>query len=144
MLARLHQAMCRRGIAERERAVDDRFDRARVEQRPHIAPQRRGNLALFRRAAGPQRRARDRQPAAEDAPEVERRGIATHEADDDEPAFDREGDKIARDVVAADDVEDEVDAAAAGHLLDDGDEVFGPVVDTSLRTELLAGAALLV
>src|SRR5205814_6166597 len=91
-----------------------------------------------------QRRSRDRQPPAEDAPEVERRGIAPHEADDDEPSLDGQRDEIARDVVAADDVEDQIDAAAFRAVLDGRDETLVPVVDGALRAELLAGPALLI
>ena len=61
-----------------------------------------------------------------------------------QPAFDRQRREIARDVVAADDVENQVDAAAAGQLLDDVDEILGAVVDRALGAELFAGAAFLV
>jgi hypothetical protein len=93
---------------------------------------------------GTQRRAGDRETTTEDAPEVDRRGVTAHESDDDQTTFDCQRSEIAGNVVAADDIEDQVDAAARSHLLDDLDEIFGAIVDRALGAELLAGATLLV
>ena len=49
---------------------------------------------------------------------------------------------VARDVVAADHVEDEVGALAAGRLLHRLDEVLVAVVDRPVGAELVAGRAL--
>ncbi len=54
---------------------------------------------------------------------------AAQEGDDDEAALEREAAEILLDVVAADHVEDDVDAALAGDPRDLGDEVLRPVVD---------------
>ena len=68
---------------------------------------------------------------------------ALQRRDLDEPAFDRQRLDVAREVVPADHVEDDVHAGAACQLADDRDEVFVPVVDASLRAEALAGGAFL-
>ena len=58
------------------------------------------------------------------------------EGDVDQAAVVGERADVALDVVAADDVEDDVDAAAFGLRLDDLDEVLGLVVDGARRPEL--------
>ena len=60
-----------------------------------------------------------------------------------EPAFDREHVDIARHVVAADHVEDDVDAASAGRVADGRDEIRLAIVDRALGAEPFAGRAFL-
>ena len=52
-----------------------------------------------------------------------------------EPAFERQALQVLLDVVAADHVEDDVDAALAGDPRDLGDEVLRPVVDRVIGAE---------
>ena len=58
----------------------------------------------------------------------------------DAPFLGRRG-VVPVDVVAADDVEDDIDAGAAGRGLYPLDEILGPVVDREVGAELLAGPA---
>ena len=71
---------------------------------------------------------------------------AAGEADDDDPALERDALAGLVEDVAADRVVDDVGTVPAGHLLDDRDEVLGRVVDDVVGAELaahlgLAGAA---
>ncbi len=77
-------------------------------------------------------------------PPVDLDAAAAQERDDDEPSLEREAAEIALDVVAADDVEHEVDAALArdaGHLRD---KILLPVVDRVVGPERAAERRLLV
>src|SRR5690606_7169345 len=73
--------------------------------------------------------------------EVDSALAAAEQSDDDEPALDREAAHVARHVIAAHHVEHEIHAVAAGLLLDDLDEILGPVVDRALGAELDASLA---
>ena len=62
----------------------------------------------------------------------------------DEPAFEREALQVLLDVVAADHVEHDVDAALAGDARDLGDEILRPVVDRVIGAERAAERGLVV
>ena len=66
---------------------------------------------------------------------------AAEEGDEHQAAFRAQRLDVAGDVIAADHVENDVDALAAGQLLDHGDEVFRAVVDGALGAELDTGGA---
>src|SRR6185295_5320491 len=131
-------------VVEWKCAVDDWPDDALFEQRPHFALEHSGNLALLRRTSRAQRRAGDRQAPTKNAPEIKRCRVAAHEADHHEASVDGKRREIARDVVAAHDVENEVDATASGGVLDRCDEVLGLVVDATLGPKLLTCPALVI
>src|SRR5690349_7418185 len=57
------------------------------------------------------------------------------------PAFDREDAEILLDIIAADHVEDDIDAAIGRRLSDHRDEIFVLVVDAARCTELFASIA---
>src|SRR5262249_59834867 len=63
--------------------------------------------------------------------------------DVDEPTLHGERAQVLLDVIAADHVEDDIDAAAGGHLAHHLEEVHDLVVDAASGAEGLAGAALL-
>ncbi len=66
------------------------------------------------------------------------------ERDDDQAPLDREAAQVLRDVVAADHVEHELDAALARDRRDLGGEVGGPVVDRVVGAEIPAEGRLIV
>src|SRR5262245_50171324 len=136
--------MCRGRIFEWKGPVDNRFDDALFEERPDFPTERRGNLPFFSGAARTKRRPGNRETTTKDAPEVDGGRVATHEANDDQTAVDGKRGEIAGNVVAADDIENQIDTLAAGQLLDDVDEIVRAIVDCALGAELFAGAALLV
>src|SRR5690349_8951781 len=51
--------------------------------------------------------------------------------------------QFAGDVIAADHVEDDIDALAARDLVDDGDEILRAIVDAAFGTERFASLALI-
>ena len=61
-----------------------------------------------------------------------------------QPSFEREAAQVLLDVVAADHVEHDVDAALAGDARDLGDEVLRPVVDRVIGAERAAERGLVV
>ena len=71
-----------------------------------------------------------------EAAEVDCRLRAALERDLHDPALDRRGLVVALDIVAADHVEDDVGALAAGRGLGRGDEILRPVVDGDVGAEL--------
>src|SRR5262245_14544674 len=133
-----------RGLVEGKRSVDDRLDGAAFEQRPHFPAQREGDFSFFGGTAWTKGGTGNRQTSTKYAAEVDGRAVAAHEADDDQAAFDGEPDEIASDVLASDDIENDVDTAAAGDLLDHVHEIFRAVVDGALRAKLLTGTAFVV
>ena len=70
--------------------------------------------ALLRHAARAKRGSGDRQAPIEDGPQVELSLRPAHQADLHQPAVPREALDVPREVVAADDVEDDVDAGSGG------------------------------
>src|SRR5206468_6618566 len=115
--ARFHQLVRLRGFGEREGLVDDRLDRAGLDQRPDFLAQVPRDRALELDRARAQRGARHRQAPAQDVAEEERRLAAAEEGDDNDAAVVCEAFQLAVDVVAADHVEDHVDAAASRRVL---------------------------
>src|SRR2546429_586565 len=69
-------------------------------------------------------------------------GATALQADHHQPAADGQGRDVARQVVTALDVEDDVDAAPAGRVEDRGEEVHLGVVDGDLRAQLAQGLVL--
>src|SRR5438132_12897422 len=69
---------------------------------------------------------------------------AAHQRDKAEPALLRQEIELARDIVAADHVEDRIDAAAMGKLLADLHKILGAVVDRDIGAKLQACPAFLV
>ena len=142
--ARLHQAVCRRRVAQRERAIDDRRDDARFEQRPDVLGGARRQSRLFPRPIAPA--ASSRSPSAGAAGSGTRlicalappiSAICTRRPSTASSI------EVARHVLAADHVENHVDAAAAGQIADRGHEIGLAIVDRALGAEPLARRALL-
>ena len=69
---------------------------------------------------------------------------AAHQCHKTEPALMRQQVELARDVVAADHVEDRIDAAAIGEILADLHEILSAVVDRDIGTIIAARAAFFV
>ncbi len=84
-----------------------------ASKRPHLGLERPGDRALFFDAPRPQRRASDRQPLVHDGAEVDFCTRAAEEADLNQAAVHRQAFDVALQVVAADDVENDVDARAS-------------------------------
>src|SRR4029450_11579267 len=121
VFARLHQAMCGGRILEREGPVDNRLDDALFDERPDFPAERRGDLPFFSGAARTKRRPGDRETTTEDAAEVDWGGVPAHKANDDQTAVDRKRGEIAGNVIAADDIENQIDTVATRQLFDDID-----------------------
>ena len=103
-------------LGEREGPVDDRLDAAGFEQRPDLArAARRRSRPSPRPVRGRSVEPGDRQPPPEHAAQIDAGAFAAHQADLHEAPVNGERGKIALQIVAADDVEDHIDAAAAGH-----------------------------
>ena len=103
--------------------------------RPYRARQFVGDQRLERRIAWAQRRSGQRQAAAHDVEDRDRRlGPALHR-DRDMAAVLGQALEIARQIVAADHVEHRGDALAAGDLLHARDEILGFVVDRVRRPQ---------
>ena len=99
--------------------------------------------ALVRDRARAQRRAGMGQALEHDAAEIDR-GLGTAlKGDLHDAPVDRGGLVIALDIVAADHVENDVGALAAGRGLGGGDEIFGLVVNGDVGAEPAAGLAFL-
>ena len=103
----------------------------------------RRNRALLRDRPRAQRRTGQRQPALHHRDQVERGLDAAEHRDLHEPSIHRQHVQVPRQVVAADHVEDDVDASAAGRFADGRDEVGLAVVDGALGAQAFAGGALL-
>ena len=124
--------------------VDDGLELAALEHRPDVLAERdrQGELALVR--ARSQRGARHGEAAHHDVPPVDLHPAAAQKGDHHEAALERQALQVLLDVVAADHVEDDVDARLAGDARDLGDEVFGPVVDRVIGAERPAKRRLVV
>ena len=97
--------------------VNHRRDHALLEQRPDVLEQVARDRALLRRRARPQRRAGDPARLRIITEKSSSAFARLQERDLQQPALDRQQIEVARHVVAADDVEDDVDAAAVGDAL---------------------------
>ena len=69
---------------------------------------------------------------------------APHQRDKAEAALMRQKIELTRDVIAADHVEDRIDAAAVGEVLADLHEILRAIVDRDVGAEIEAGAAFLI
>ena len=139
MLAAFHQPVRFSGFGKGEGGVDHGVAEALIEQGPDLVLQRLGDVGFFLAAAGAQGGAGEGQALAHDGHGVEFDAAAFEEGDLYQSAFNGEGFDVAGDVVAADHVEDDVDAVAVGGLLEHLDEVFFVVVDYPVRTGTPAG-----
>jgi hypothetical protein len=128
-------------LVERKGAVDDRTHAAAFEQRPHFTLQRGRNRRLLFNRPRAQERPGDSETAAEYAPKVDGRLGAAQQANLYQTAIHRQRMKVAIEVVAAQDVEDQIDAAAISRCLDGRNEVFCSIVDRALGAEAFAGTA---
>ena len=84
----------------------------------------RASSAFTSGRARPQRRAGQRDPLDHQPHQVDRGLRALQEGDLVDAAILGDAVQIALDIVAADHVEDQIDALAAGFLLDHGDEIL--------------------
>src|SRR6185369_2607893 len=125
MSACLHAPMRIRRLFERESAVHDGFDAAFLQQRHHLGLDCRHHCRLIRIATGAQGRAGmcetlDHQPGEIDG------GLGRAEKRDlYDTSIDRRSFIVARDIVAADHVEDDVRTRTGCLRLDRGDEILG-------------------
>jgi hypothetical protein len=115
-----------------------------LEERPDVLAQRLGERHLALGWTRAQRRARHGQPTHHDVPPVDLHAPAAQERDHHEPAFKRQAFQVLLDVVAADHVEDDVDAALAGDPRNLRDEIVRVVVDRMIGAERPAKRGLVV
>ena len=128
---------------QRQRAIDHRRDMAGREERPHLRFELARNRALLLDASRPQQRPGDREPILHHGAEIDR-GPRRRRAIRAEPGGrTRRGTRCCAEVVAADDVEHDVDAAVVRRATDDLDEVAGFVVDCRCAEALACGALLI-
>ena len=144
MLAGFHPLMGFDGIAQRERAVHQRFDLAGADQRHHLGFDGADHGGLVLGRARPQRRSGVMQPLHHQLGEIDRRLRPAKERDLHDAAIDRRGVVVLLDVLAADHIEDEIDPGSTGDLARRGDEVRGLVIDGVIGTELEAGVGLVL
>src|SRR5690606_32242750 len=85
----------------------------------------------------------DDQPLLRQGRQVDLALAAALHADDHQPAAGGERGEVLGEVLRADDVENDVDAAAVGGLADAIDEVLRAVVDADLGAQVAAGGDLL-
>ena len=77
-------------------------------------------------------------------PQVDRRLLPLHIGDLHDPPVHRRGSVVARDIVPADHVEDDIGAPSTGRRQRPLDEVLGPIVDACVRPEPLTLPRLVV
>src|SRR5574340_259022 len=142
--AAFHQAVRVGGALQRKRGMHHRADAPLFEQRPHGAAQVAGDRRLELHGARPQRRAGNRQAAAQRLAEIHCYAAAAEEGDERKAPVVGQRIQLARDVVPGDHVEYDIGNTPVRELLDDGREILVAVVDGALGAQLLAGAALLV
>src|SRR5207302_4222799 len=123
---------------------DLRLDGAGFDQRPDLLAQAARNGSLEVAAGRTQRRAGDRQTPAHQRVDIELGARAAQIGDEDEPAFLGDRVQLAWHVVAADHVEDHVDAFAAGGAADFGGPVLRLVVERAFGAELYARCDFLI
>src|SRR6476661_4797764 len=133
-----------RCVSETKGAVDDRSDSSGREERPYTGFQVARKLTFLFDRAYAQRRSGDGQSPAHDAAEIDLRRVATLQANLNQAAFEAETLDVADEVIAADDVEDDVDSLARGFPADDLTKILRPVVDGDIGAKLTAGIALRV
>ena len=95
-----------------KRRVDHRLQQALIEQRQHLAAELPADGDLLLERARPQHGADQSSPLVEQLPSVERRVAAAHRADLHDRALRRQRVEVALEVLAADDVEHDVDPAS--------------------------------
>ena len=105
--------------------------------------ERRDDRRLVGRRARAQGRADHLQAAHQQCGEVELGARAAHEADDDQAAVDRERGDVGLEILAADAVEHDVDAGAAGRLAHRRREVAVAIVDRHVGAVLETAPTLL-
>jgi hypothetical protein len=129
------------GLFERKCLKHDRCDYARFEQRPH------SSWAHARSPFSASDRGRSVDPVtvsdAAESHHVDLRRDAAEERDLHEAAVNGKRLDVARDVLAADHIEDEIDAAASRAIANGGHEISLAIVDGELGAESLARRALL-
>ena len=119
------------------------LDLAGGDERQHALLDRARDRAFVRDRACAQGRAGMGEPLHHDAAEIDRGLRAGEKGDLHDAPVDRGGFVVALDVVAADHVEDDVGALAAGRVFGRGDEIFGLIVNGDVGAELAAGLAFL-
>src|ERR1700761_2841661 len=144
VLTRFHQRVGHCRLAQRERAVSEGMQLALGPHGPALLAQCGDDAGLLCHATRPQGRSSHGQVLSVDRAEIRLHFRATHEGDEAQAPFMSQELDLARDVVAADHVEDCIDTASAGGFLADGDKVLGAVVDRDVGTEVAAGRALFV
>ena len=130
------------GLGEREGRIDQRLATALGEQRPDAGLQRVDDLRLLGDRARPERRAGVDEPLGHDRLQVDLDLAPAQKGDLDDAAVDRRGGVVARDIVAADHVEDDVGALAGGRRERRDDEVLVLVDDRQIGAEAHAGLRL--
>src|SRR5262249_8011859 len=101
-----------------------------------------GQPPLLGDRAAPEARAGQRELLLRELAEIDRNLAAALEGDHGQAAVRRQRREIALHIIAAYHVEHDIDAAAAGHLVDDGDEILLAIENRAPRAERLAGDAL--
>ena len=129
MLARIHQAMGAGGVGEGEGGVDYRPQLPLLYEWPDRGRQLVGDQRLEGGGARPEGRAGKGQPALHDHRDEQFRAWPALDRDRDVAALFGEAFEIARQIIAADHVEHDVDAAPVGQPLDLGDEILRLVID---------------
>src|SRR5690606_31381403 len=142
MSAALHEPMRLGRFGERKCLVHHRLHFTRLDQWPNLGFERTGDLTFLLDRTWAQRRACPGQALDHEHHEVSIDLRSAEPGDLHQTAVDGERADIARNVAAADHIQDHVDALAAGQLLHDGHEVLSLVIDCALSTELLASLGL--
>ena len=132
------------GVAQGEHGVDDGLEFAVDDGGFEVALVVAGDGGALDQGGGAHDGAEDLEALAEDEAEVGLGGRAAHQSDQHQAALGGERVQVRVEVVAADDVEDHVDAVAAGALFDDFLEGVFVVVDGDVCAEPFGVLALVV
>src|SRR5581483_5335703 len=143
MRAGLHAGMRGRRLSKGEGTVDHRPDAAGRQQRQHLGFERLAHGRFILDRARAQRRSGVMQALEHDADEIHVGARRRLERDLHDAALDAGRLVIALDIVAADHVEDNIGALAAGRRFGDRDEVFALIVNGEIGAELARGLAFL-
>src|ERR671922_2494039 len=110
-------------VGERQHLIDDRADGGGLEEWQDVAREGLRGRDLFGKRARAQHGADEGRALAQQEPHVELVSRAGDEADEQDSSLHCERTQVAGQVVAADEVEDAIDAAAAGKVEDGVGEI---------------------
>ena len=130
------------GLIQREGLVNLRFDLAAFDKWPDMSLQLGDQIGFFLRSTRAQGRADMGQPLLQHGKQIQIGGCARNNADLDYAAIDGGRRIVARDILPANDIENDVGAMAIGGCMHCLDKIFLLVEYGHIRAQLDAGGLL--